>query len=192
MNKHAGFGAVLLLVFLAIGCGDNREAKVVGRVTIDGEPLTHGTVAFLAGSKTNAPAATGAIQSDGSYCVQTGQSGKLISGEYAARVTASEPSIPDPEGGPPTPGALITPVRYADIRTSGLRYNIRSGENVIDIALVSDGPEADGPEADGPEADGPASPLGEDSSKSEAAHQDATGSTGSIKEESEKKEKEGP
>ena len=28
MNKHAGFGAVLLLVFLAIGCGDNREATV--------------------------------------------------------------------------------------------------------------------------------------------------------------------
>ena len=72
--------------------------------------------------------------------MQIGQSGKLVSGEYAARVTASEPSIPDPEGGPPTPGALITPVRYADIRTSGLRYNIRSGENVLDIALVSDGP----------------------------------------------------
>ncbi len=122
-----------------VGCdGASEEAAVSGIVTLDGDPLDCGTVVFVAGSQSNVKAATGSIQSDGSYQVQIGQSGKLWVGEYEVKISAREPSTPHPEGGPPIPGVLLTPEHYAKTATSGLRYNIRAGENTIDIALVSD------------------------------------------------------
>ncbi len=143
----------------AVGCEPTNDATMKGVVTLDGKPLTHGTVAFFAGGKNAAQAATGAIQSDGTFSVQVGQSGKLVTGEYVATVTASTPSIPNPDGGPPAPGDLITPTRYAAIATSGLRYNIRAGENVIDVVLVTASPEAttdvspEGEDGSAPKAD---------------------------------------
>ncbi len=159
----------VLLFSAAVGCEGANEATVKGLVTIDAEPLTHGTVAFYAGSKNTGQAATGAIQPDGTFRVQTGQSGKLAPGEYAVTVTASTPSIPNPDGGPPTPGELITPANYASVATSGLRYSIRSGENTIDVVLVTEATEAG--EADSPagDAEGSASKEEEGSAEKSAA-----------------------
>ena len=121
-----------------LGCENAQEATVAGLVTLDGEPLVRGSVRFIAGSKNESKAGEGGIQPDGTYKVQIGQSGKLYIGEYQVEVASRGPATPHPEGGPPTPGNLITPEHYRDIDTSGLCYNIRPGENTIDIALVSD------------------------------------------------------
>ena len=140
-----GRSPVLFLAFTAVllGCNPSQKAIVTGKVTLNGEPLDHGAVTFVAGSKTKANTAAGNIMSDGTYLVQIGQSGKIISGEYQVSVLARGPSTPHPLGGPPMPGELTTPARYADVATSGLRFRIRPGENTIDIALVSDTPETD-------------------------------------------------
>ena len=120
---------------------------MTGIVTLDGNLLESGSVRFLAGSNNNSKAAEGSIQSDGTYAVQIGQSGKLYVGEYKVEVASRGPIVPHPEGGPPMPGELITPEHYRDLATSGLCYNIRTGENTIDIALISDPVETPAEEA---------------------------------------------
>ncbi len=129
---------LVLIVGSLIGCEKAQESTASGLVTIDGKPLTGGSITFISGSRTNARPATGGIKSDGTYRVQIAQSGKLMAGEYVVRVSSRGPSIPHPEGGPPELGELLTPAHYAKTDTSGLRFNIRSGDNIIDIPLVSD------------------------------------------------------
>lgn len=130
-----------MLVIVACGCEPTQKtAALTGKVTLDGKPLTQGSVLFTASGGEKRNAAAGDIKADGSYAVQIGQTEKLIVGEYIAVVVSREPSTPHPDGGPPTPGALITPEKYGNPQTSGLRYNVRPGENVIDIVLVSDAP----------------------------------------------------
>ncbi len=129
-------GAVLLLA--ASGCEPTEEtATLTGKVTLDGKPLTQGSVLFAPSGGEKRNAAAGDIKSDGSYTVQIGQTEKLIVGEYVVEVVSREPSSPHPDGGPPIPGAFITPLKYGKAETSGLRYNVRRGENIIDIVLVS-------------------------------------------------------
>ena len=121
-----------------VGCNNAQDSIVSGRVTMDGKPLDHGRVLFSnAGGAASTPA-SGSIQSDGSYQVQIGLSGEMVAGEYAVSISSRAPSIPSPEGGPPTPGELLTPAKYASSSTSGLRYQVREGANVIDIALASE------------------------------------------------------
>ena len=143
--SRGGLAAALLLV-VASGCEPTQKlATLSGKVTLDGKPLAQGSVLFAASGGGKRNSATGDIKADGSYAVQIGQTEKLIVGEYVVVVVSREPSTPHPEGGPPTPGAFITPEKYGDAQTSGLRYNVRPGKNIIDIVLVSDAPE---PQAD--------------------------------------------
>ena len=162
---------VFFMMLLTLGCGQSQEATVSGKVTLDGDPLDHGSVIFVAGSKTKADSAAGDIKPDGTYLVQIGQSGKMLCGEYQVAVTARSPSQPHPMGGPPMPGELTTPARYADATTSGLRFMIRPGENTIDIPLVSDAPEAD-------EAVSQEGPVQGDSAASESHTADETADEG--------------
>ena len=165
-----GFFPFLAMMILLVGCENPNEATVKGKVTLDGNTLDGVTVVFVAGSKNDAKAAAGSIQPDGSYEIQIGQSGKLQVGEYAVKVSAREAGVPNPEGGPPTPGALITPKHYASTETSKLNFNIRAGENIIDIALVSDPVETAIDEAvDAETAEGVAPPAEETPASEEPA-----------------------
>lgn len=133
------FLLVALLVIVHSGCGGNGESAIVtGVVTLDGAPLERGIVTFAGATDSLGAPASGQIQGDGSYQVQIGQSGKVIAGEYVVTVAARAPSIESPNGGPPTPGPLLTPEKYTDANRSGLRYHIRPGRNVIDIALTEE------------------------------------------------------
>lgn len=125
---------------LTLGCGQGSgDASVVGKVTLDGFPLEAGKVVFSSVSSNNsASSATGKIDAQGNYQLVIGRSSGLSSGEYTARVIAMGPAIEQPDGAPPVPGELLTPAKYAKAETSGLRYRLRPGKNVIDIALASD------------------------------------------------------
>jgi hypothetical protein len=152
---RGGLAAALLLLVTS-GCEPTQKtATLTGKVTLDGKPLAHGTVLFAASGGEKRNAAAGDIKSDGSYAVQIGQTEKLIVGEYVVVVVSREPSTPHPEGGPPTPGAFITPEKYGDAQTSGLRYNVRPGKNIIDIVLVSDAPVSDTPAPQAEEENAP-------------------------------------
>lgn len=123
------------LLFL-VGCG-GKPASVSGIATLDGNPLERGMVGFAPAS--GGIKATGKILSDGSYTLSTNKESGLEPGEYEMTVVSREPSIENPQGGPPMPGAFITPRRYAIAKTSGLRIKVKRGSNTINLELFSEG-----------------------------------------------------
>ena len=146
LSRAAFFGlGIGLLTFGLAGCGRSYDATVSGMVTLDGELIRTGTVAFVpVGEGTPA---YGHIRSDGSFVMQIGQgdeddpdAGGIMPGKYRVSVVSREPA-PDgigERGGPPEPGRLLTPARYGDVATSGLEFEAQRGKNVLPIELTSD------------------------------------------------------
>ena len=124
-----------MALLLVVGCG-GKPAKVSGTVSIDGAPVQQGTVTFAPTG--GGMRATGIIQSDGSYRIQTNRDVGLEIGEYDVAV-ASREIISTGEGSPPRPGKFFVPSRYGRTTTSGLHYSVEKGSNVIDIDLSSEG-----------------------------------------------------
>jgi hypothetical protein len=122
------------------GCGGVYDASVRGKVTLDDTPVPRGTVSF---SPVGAgPAAYGQIQNDGSYTLRTGREEGIPPGLYQVTVVANEPASQErtESGGPPPPGAPITPPWYKSSQTSGLEFTVEPGKNTIDIPLSSTPP----------------------------------------------------
>ncbi len=115
---------------LIVGCGSNL-ASISGKVTLDGKPLTRGTVVF----QTNGQAMGHAeIQPDGSYRIKTGDRRGLEPGTYQVTITAykSLPNADDPSE--PIPD-LLTPVRYNKPASSGLTAEVKPDSNTFDFHL---------------------------------------------------------
>lgn len=121
-------------LLIAAGCG-GPDARVSGTVTLDGTALNSGYVTFSAEQPGQSGHASGSIQTGGAYSVQAGRTGGLPPGRYRVTVTAREKSAPNPSGGPPAPGKLITPAKYSKADTSGLVVEVKPGHNVIDLPL---------------------------------------------------------
>jgi hypothetical protein len=64
------------------------------------------------------------VQVDGTYRFRTA----LPVGAYAIRIDAAP-------GEPGDPGALSVPQQYRSTSTSGLQYDVRQGDNAMDIEL---------------------------------------------------------
>jgi hypothetical protein len=99
-----------------------------GQVTLDGEPLTKGTVVFHP-EKAGADAYA-TIDTSGTYSVRTGTDKGLEPGDYVVTVVATT--------GPPPYGKLITPERYGSAKKSGLKVTVGAGDNRFDIPLKGD------------------------------------------------------
>ena len=121
-----------------IACGCSKHAaKVTGDVTLGGKPLTTGVVNFTPVS--GGPSAYGNVAADGHYTLQTGAEQSLVPGDYIATVAAN--ATPDEaarmgikvgrEGIMP----LLTPAKYADVKTSPLKVTVKAGTQEIDLAL---------------------------------------------------------
>jgi hypothetical protein len=133
--------AAALAVFAAVGgCGGPPQARARGRVTLDGEPLAHGTIAFLPADGKGPTA--GGIVTAGGYEVRGMAPGlKLIrvegfDAEVAFPATSAElaeqaaarprkPSEPTDAPGLIPPGALGNNTERA----------VAPGEQVIDVAI---------------------------------------------------------
>ena len=127
--------ALAALIFFA-GC--SGDSSVSGKVTLDGNPLTSGTVTFHPTG--SGPVGIGSIGEDGRFVVAVGTSKTLPPGEYIVTVVATEPLEKDKfdaKGAPMAPKApkRITPDRYADKDMSDLRKTITTGSNVVDLEL---------------------------------------------------------
>src|SRR4029077_5733412 len=71
--RRSGVPMILMLSVVA-GCGDDdlgTRYRVSGHVTRQGQPVTKGTVNFMPVDLANSRAASGEIQSDGSYALTT-------------------------------------------------------------------------------------------------------------------------
>lgn len=126
------------LLGASVGCS-KYDASVSGRVTLDGEPLSRGTVAFV--PVEDGPPAYGRIDASSNYIVRTGREEGLPSGDYRVTVVANEPPpVENDRGGPPPAGKPITPPWYRSHETSGLEFSVERGSNEIDLRLTTDPP----------------------------------------------------
>jgi len=128
----------LMLLATLVGCGGTYDSTVSGTVTMDGNSVPRGTVAYHPSN--GGPAAYALIESDGAYTIRTGREDGLPSGQYQVTVISNEPSVETKDGRPPPPGKAITPVWYKTKETSGLTFTVESGSNTIDLPLTSKPP----------------------------------------------------
>jgi hypothetical protein len=91
----------MLLVALAAGCGPGNGlnmARVSGKITYKGQPVTNGTVFFMPDEAkgTVGPPAVGSLTADGSYILSTETAGDgVIVGNHKVGVTGVEPAPVD-------------------------------------------------------------------------------------------------
>lgn len=130
-----------LLLAATVGCGGAYDSYVTGLVTLEGEPVSKGTVSFVPAD--GGPSAYAMIGSDGRYEVYTGKERGLPSGAYGVTVISREPPAVERSktGGPPPPGKAITPPWYAMAQYSPLQFHVESGENEIDLKLTKEPPD---------------------------------------------------
>jgi hypothetical protein len=81
--------------------------------------------------------ATGSIESDGSYMLKTSREEGLAAGTYNVAVSIREMPQNVKRGDRPPPGKLLIPEKYEQSTTSSLEFEVKPGENTIDIELTS-------------------------------------------------------
>lgn len=122
-----------------VGCGDGR-GRVYGTVKLNGETVTNEglrrcSVTFTPVSGSGA-LAVGSVDESGEYRLATGAKRGVEPGEYFASVRIREVIPPKQEGGYPQ-AKMLAPPRYANPKTSGLRFTVKSGGNRFDIEMNS-------------------------------------------------------
>ncbi|MBX6316173.1 MAG: hypothetical protein IRY99_25170, partial [Isosphaeraceae bacterium] len=126
--------AITLLALVPLGCGRSGPelAPVTGKVTYKGQPVPRGTISFQPVDPKQGAPATGTIEPDGTYTMQTTEPGDGVRpGQYRVAITAREEApILDyiPKTPPPPPKSLI-PEKYENPETSGLTATVKSGRN---------------------------------------------------------------
>jgi len=138
---------ITLMAALATpGCGRRSDlpplAKVVGVVTLDGQPLKTGTIQFIPDKSkgTAGRMAVGGIGSDGHFEMTTlvegdgAQVGHHLVGIQAYEVVGSQNS----DSPTPIESKALIPEKYGDAATSGLTAEVVSGKvNTIHFDLKS-------------------------------------------------------
>lgn len=131
---------LLTLVVSLAGCGGGggsvKTGTVQGKVLLKGQPLTKGTVFFFLAK--GGDAATGAIQSDGTYTLRYEKGLSVPVGDYMVSVIMNDVEEPqlDPmqlmekieKEGLPKPSEAI-PAKYMDPKTSNLIAVVKEGPN---------------------------------------------------------------
>lgn len=129
---------LLVVIFGSIGltgCGGPTLVPVEGKVLYKGQPLTFGSVWFQ--PKSGQPA-TGVIQSDGTFSLETRGFGPgAVVGTHRVRVTCFESQRPQSQGSASDEmmvGQSLIPRKYTNIDTSGLVQEIPP-EGKTDLVL---------------------------------------------------------
>jgi hypothetical protein len=136
-------GVALGFGLFATGCGASGPTmgRVSGTVKVDGQPLTKGTVTFIA-TDGQRPNATGTISSSGTYTLQTTEPGDgAVVGSYKVAISDVDSSTLNtalPGMPPPVSKSAISKV-YLDANSSGLTANVEAGSNTKDFELKKAG-----------------------------------------------------
>ena len=124
--------AVVLSALL--GCSRNyQESQVSGHVKLDGSQIGPGTVVFAPAN--GGKPATGSIEENGSYTLNTSREAGLAAGKYKVAVSIRELPKNVKRSDQLPPGKLRIPVKYEQSTTSGLEFDVAPGRNTIDIYL---------------------------------------------------------
>jgi hypothetical protein len=130
--------SAIVLSFLSSGCGDSgpEKARVYGKVTYKGQPVPKGTISFQAVDPEGRNA-TGLIQSDGTYELQTEDPGDgAILGDYKVSISARENEVLMYIPKKPVPPKRLVPEKYENPETSGQTATVKSGSNEFDFDLT--------------------------------------------------------
>lgn len=124
---------IVALSLSAVGCREEGGATVRGRISYKNQPVAEGTISFIA---KGLPSASGRIQPDGSYSlVNATKSDRIEPGRYAAVIIAGANQSLAMDG-PARPTVNIpVPVSVTDQATTPLSFEVKLGENVIDVDL---------------------------------------------------------
>jgi hypothetical protein len=129
--------ALATLTLLPLACAQSgpEMASVSGKVTYNGNPVPKGTITFQA-VDSKGRNATGAIQPDGSYTLQTEQpaDGAQL-GEYRVAISARDDVVLDYLPPKPIPPKRLAPEKYENPQTSGLTASVKSGRNTFPFDL---------------------------------------------------------
>ena len=137
----------LLLGICIAGCGGDsgpERAVVFGKVTLDGAPVTEGSIAFIPMGQTTGPTAGASIQA-GEYRTPAGTGPVLGSHrvEITAYKTGQRREVPGVGGATTGPSGtsvvaeveMYIPERYN--KSSNLTVDVKSGRNQHDFKLES-------------------------------------------------------
>lgn len=127
---------ISMILMVVSGCNQSSQvSQVSGRVTLDGTPIGVGTIVYAPSS--GGKPATGSIESDGSYSVNTSREPGLAPGKYQVAVSIREMPKNVKRSDHPPPGKLLIPEKYEQATTSGLQFEVVPGANEIEVALTS-------------------------------------------------------
>lgn len=141
------FGWTLVVVHLCglMGCGKAAvpTGRVSGKVTYKGQPVSLGTVAFRNDEKGAVAAAK--LDSSGVYQLRFGGDFNVPSGDYFVVVTPPDVELPIASDIAKDPSKAQTPIvqpefpniprKYRNPLSSGLKFQVKPGENTFDIDL---------------------------------------------------------
>lgn len=126
---------LVLLVFSVSGCLKRgpQLAPVKGKVTYKGKPLPFGSVILQPAA---GQPAIGAIQSDGTFQVQTpGHGDGAPVGVNRIQIICYEKIEPKTPGGEIGMGKSLIPQKYTSYTTSGLTIDVQPGGNDLILDL---------------------------------------------------------
>jgi hypothetical protein len=126
MRIVTALGIVALLLFTLAGCGGKGAiAKVSGKVTVGGQPVTGAMINFV--SPETGVAASDNLDAGGAYDIQAG----LKPGTYKVFVVPASSADQPPMPGKPPPKASESkvPLKYRSDATSGLTAELKEGDN---------------------------------------------------------------
>jgi hypothetical protein len=122
-----------------MGCDAGMEytGKVRGTVTLDGKPVTSGTVVSL--PLEGGRGAIGEILADGTFALHTDNHGEnVIPGRHRLAVAASKSSDQQEPYNPEADFIFLLPLRYSDPGQSGFTVDVVAGEEcVVDLSMTS-------------------------------------------------------
>ena len=139
--------SVLCFTVVLTGCGGHDfgpTGKISGRLTLEGKPMAPGhAVSFMQPEK--GFLAFGFTDAEGNFSVGSWNEGDMPVGKYSVMIappaatapavapTADEafenPELVDPKL------SSVFPVKYRDITTSGLEFDVVAGDNKFEVEL---------------------------------------------------------
>lgn len=147
--KLSRIGLVCVAVAAIIGCSDGKidTESVVGKVTLDGQPVADATVNFSPAVEGKGTASYAKTDANGEYKLQTllGRADAgTTPGDYIVTVSKSEmvdtgKTITSSDGttSPEKKPKELMPAKYVDAKTTPLKATVKQGANNIPLELSS-------------------------------------------------------